>query len=136
RRMFTVGIALFSAASAAAALSPSVGALIGARVAQGAGAAIAFPLTLTLISEAFPVEKRGAAIGMWGAIAGLAVAFGPVIGGAIVDGINWHWIFWVNVPVGVCLVALAPSRLEESFGPQPRIDIIGVTLAAAGSLGI
>jgi EmrB/QacA subfamily drug resistance transporter len=136
RRMFTVGIALFSAASAAAALSPSVGALIGARVAQGAGAAIAFPLTLTLISEAFPVEKRGAAIGMWGAIAGLAVAFGPVIGGAIVDGINWHWIFWVNVPVGVCLVALAPSRLEESFGPRPRIDIIGVTLAAAGSLGI
>ena len=136
RRMFAGGIALFTAASAAAALSPSVGLLIAARVVQGAGAAIAFPLTLTLISEAFPVQKRGAAIGMWGAIAGLAVAFGPVIGGAIVNGINWHWIFWVNVPVGVALVALTPSRLSESFGPRPRVDTVGVVLAAAGSLGI
>jgi EmrB/QacA subfamily drug resistance transporter len=136
RRMFAVGIALFTAASAAAALSPSVGLLIAARVVQGAGAAIAFPLTLTLISEAFPVEKRGAAIGMWGAIGGLAVAFGPVIGGAIVDGISWHWIFWVNVPVGVAVVALTPNRLTESYGPRPRIDIVGVALVAAGSLGI
>ena len=136
RRMFTVGIAVFTAASAAAALSPSVGALIAARVVQGAGAAIAFPLTLTLISEAFPVEKRGAAIGMWGAIAGMAVAFGPLIGGAIITGISWHWIFWVNVPVGLALVALAPARLRESFGPRPRIDGVGVALAAAGTLGL
>jgi EmrB/QacA subfamily drug resistance transporter len=136
RRMFTVGVGLFSAASAAAALAPSVGALIAARVAQGAGAAIVFPLTLTLISEAFPAEKRGAAIGMWGAIAGMAVAFGPLIGGAIVSGINWHWIFWVNVPVGVTLVALAPSRLSESYGPRPRIDVVGLALAAAGTLGL
>jgi EmrB/QacA subfamily drug resistance transporter len=136
RRMFVVGIAVFTAASAAAALSPSVGVLIAARVLQGAGAAIAFPLTLTLISEAFPVHKRGAAIGMWGAIGGMAAAFGPVIGGAIVSGINWHWIFWVNVPIGLAVVALAPSRLSESFGPRPRIDVIGVALAAAGSLGI
>jgi len=136
RRMFGVGIGVFTAASAAAALSPTVGVLIVARVVQGAGAAIAFPLTLTLISEAFPVHKRGAAIGMWGAIGGMAAAFGPVIGGAIVSGINWHWIFWVNVPVGLALVALAPSRLSESVGPRPRLDIIGVGLAAAGSLGL
>ena len=136
RRMFTVGIAVFTAASAAAALSPSVGALIAARVVQGAGAAIAFPLTLTLISEAFPVEKRGAAIGMWGAIAGMAAAFGPLIGGAIITGISWRWIFWVNVPVGVTLVALAPARLRESFGPRSRIDAVGVALAAAATLGL
>jgi EmrB/QacA subfamily drug resistance transporter len=136
RRMFVVGIGVFTAASAAAALSPSVGVLIAARVVQGAGAAIAFPLTLTLISEAFPVEKRGAAIGIWGAVGGMAAAFGPVIGGAIVSGINWHWIFWVNVPIGVALVALAPSRLSESFGPRPRIDVIGVVLAGAGCLGV
>lgn len=136
RRMFVVGVALFTAASAAAALAPSVGALIAARVLQGAGAAIASPLTLTLISEAFPAEKRGAAIGMWGALAGMAAAFGPVIGGAIVDGISWHWIFWVNVPVGLAIVALAPSRLIESFGPRPRIDLVGVALAAGGSLAI
>jgi EmrB/QacA subfamily drug resistance transporter len=136
RRMFTVGVGVFTAASAAAALSPSVGALIAARVAQGAGAALVFPLTLTLISEAFPVDKRGAAIGMWGAIAGMAVAFGPLIGGAIVSGINWHWIFWVNVPVGITLVTLAPTRLTESYGPRPRIDVVGVALAAAGTLGV
>lgn len=136
RRMFIIGIAVFTAASAAAALAPSVGALTAARVVQGAGAALAFPLTLTLISEAFPAEKRGAAIGIWGAIAGMAAAFGPVVGGAIVDGINWHWTFWVNVPVGLTLVAFAPSRLTESFGPRSRIDIPGILLAAAGSLGI
>jgi EmrB/QacA subfamily drug resistance transporter len=136
RRMFAVGIALFTAASAAAALSPSVGALIAARVAQGIGAAVAFPLTLTLISEAFPAEKRGAAIGMWGAVAGIAAGFGPLIGGAIVEGISWHWIFWVNVPIGLALVALAPVRLSESFGPRPRIDVVGVALAGGGSLGI
>jgi EmrB/QacA subfamily drug resistance transporter len=136
RRIFTLGIAVFTAASAAAALSPSVGALIAARVVQGAGAAMAFPLTLTLISEAFPVEERGKAIGLWGAIGGLAVAAGPVVGGAIVNGISWHWIFWLNVPVGLTLVALAPRRLTESFGPRPRIDIPGVALAAAGTFGV
>jgi EmrB/QacA subfamily drug resistance transporter len=136
RRMFVIGIAIFTAASAAAALAPSVGALVAARVVQGAGAGIAFPLTLTLISEAFPAEKRGAAIGMWGALGGMAAAFGPVIGGAVVTSISWHWIFWVNVPVGIAVVTLAPTRLQESFGPRPRIDVVGVVLAAAGALGI
>jgi EmrB/QacA subfamily drug resistance transporter len=136
RRMFVIGIGIFTAASVAAALSPNVGTLIAARVVQGAGAGVAFPLTLTLISEAFPVEKRGSAIGMWGALGGMAAAFGPLIGGAVISSINWHWIFWINVPVGIAVVAFAPSRLRESFGSRPRIDVTGVVLAAAGTLGI
>ena len=136
RRMFTIGVWVFTAASAAAALSPSVGALVTARAIQGAGAAIVTPLTLTLISEAFPAEKRGVAIGLWGGIVGLAVAIGPVVGGAIAGGINWHWIFWLNVPIGLALIPLASRRLTESFGPRPRLDLVGLGLAAAGALGL
>jgi EmrB/QacA subfamily drug resistance transporter len=136
RRMFTIGIGIFTAASAASALSPSIGALIAARALQGAGAAIVTPLTLTLISEAFPVEKRGVAIGLWGGITGLAVAAGPVVGGAIAGGINWHWIFWLNVPIGLALMPLAARRLTESFGPRPHLDFVGLGLAGAGALGI
>ena len=136
RRMFAIGLSLFTAASAAAALSPSVGALIAARAAQGAGAALVMPLTLTLISAAFPAEKRGAAIGIWGGIAGLAVAAGPVVGGAVVDGINWHWIFWLNVPLGLALIPLSLARLTESFGPRPQLDLVGLPLAAAGMFAL
>ena len=136
RRMFVVGLLVFTAASAAAALSPSVWALVGARTVQGAGAAIVMPLTLTLISEAFPLEKRGAAIGLWGGIAGLAVAAGPVVGGAVVSGIDWHWIFWLNVPIGLALLPLARARLTESFGPQPQLDFPGLALAGIGVLGL
>src|SRR5919201_3080079 len=125
RRMYAVGLAAFTAASAAAALSPSAAALVAARAVQGAGAAIVFPLTLTLISEAFPAEKRGAAIGLWGGITGLGVAIGPVVGGAVVNGIGWHWIFWLNVPVGLALIPLAATKLTESFGPQSQLDIRG-----------
>jgi EmrB/QacA subfamily drug resistance transporter len=136
RRMFTVGLGLFTAASAAAALSPSVGALVAARTVQGAAAAIVMPLTLTLISEAFPAEKRGAAIGLWGGITGLAVAAGPVVGGAVAGGLDWHWIFWLNVPVGVALIPFAARRLTESFGSRPQLDIPGLALAAGGALGL
>jgi EmrB/QacA subfamily drug resistance transporter len=136
RRMYTVGLLTFTAASAAAALSPSAGALVAARAVQGAGAAIVFPLTLTLISEAFPAEKRGAAIGLWGGITGLGVAIGPVVGGAVVNGISWHWIFWLNVPVGIVLIPLAATRLTESFGPRPQLDIPGLLLAGAGAFGV
>src|SRR5438874_6832911 len=136
RRMFAIGLALFTAASAAAALSPNVGTLIAARTVQGAGAAIVMPLTLTLISAAFPVEKRGAAIGLWGGIAGLAVAAGPVVGGGVVDGINWHWIFWLNVPLGLVLIPLGLTRLTESYGPRPKLDLVGLPLAGAGLLGL
>jgi EmrB/QacA subfamily drug resistance transporter len=136
RRMFAVGLFVFTAASAAAALSPSVGALIAARAVQGAGAAMVMPLTLTLISAAFPAEKRGAAIGIWGGIAGLAVAAGPVVGGGVIDGINWHWIFWLNVPIGLVLIPLSLTFLTESFGPRPRLDFAGLALVGAGLLGI
>jgi EmrB/QacA subfamily drug resistance transporter len=136
RRMFAVGVAVFTLGSIGSALAGSVGALLAARIVQGAGAAVVFPLTLTLISEAFPPEKRGGAIGLWGAIAGLAVAGGPVVGGAIVEGISWHWIFWLNVPVGIVLIPLALARLRESHGPRGQLDVPGVALAAAGVLGI
>jgi EmrB/QacA subfamily drug resistance transporter len=136
RRVYTIGLFMFTSASALAALSPTAAVLIAARAVQGAGAAIVMPLTLTLISEAFPVEKRGAAIGLWGGIAGLGVAIGPVVGGAVVSGISWHWIFWLNVPVGLALIPLAATRLSESFGPRPRLDIPGVVLAGAGALGV
>src|SRR4029453_12368684 len=104
RRMFVVGLGIFTAASAAAALAPTTGALIAARALQGAGAAIVTPLTLTLLSTAFPPEKRGLAIGAWSGISGLGVALGPLVGGAVVDGISWHWIFWLNVPIGIALI--------------------------------
>ncbi|MBV9810125.1 MAG: MFS transporter [Solirubrobacterales bacterium] len=136
RRIYALGIAIFTAASAAAALAPSVGALIIARVAQGAGAALVFPLTLTLISEAFPEEKRGGAIGVWAGIGGLAVAGGPVVGGAVINAADWHWIFWLNVPIGLAVVPLSLSRLRESFGPRPKLDVIGVALAAVAAFGL
>ena len=136
RRMFAVGVGAFTVASAISAMSSSVGVLIVGRTLQGAAAAVVTPLTLTLISEAFPVEKRGSAIGMWGGIAGLAVAMGPVIGGAISGGISWHWIFWLNIPIGIALVPLSLTRLSESFGPRPHLDIVGLLLVGAGALGL
>jgi EmrB/QacA subfamily drug resistance transporter len=136
KRVYCIGLLGFTLASAAAALSPTVGALIAARGIQGAAAAAVMPMTLTLISEAFPAQKRGAAIGLWGGITGLAVALGPVVGGAIVGGISWHWIFWLNVPVGLALIPLSMSRLSESFGPGAQLDITGLLLAGAGFFGI
>ncbi|MBV8948593.1 MAG: DHA2 family efflux MFS transporter permease subunit [Solirubrobacterales bacterium] len=136
RRMFSIGLGAFTVASAASALAPTVQALVISRALQGAGAAIVTPLTLTLISEAFPAEKRGAAIGMWGGIAGLAVAAGPVIGGAVVSGIDWHWIFWLNVPIGLALIPAARTRLTESYGPRPQLDLPGLALALTGALGL
>ena len=132
RRMYVVGLLVFSAGSAAAALSSTAGLLIASRLVQGAGAALVLPLTLTLISEAFPIEKRGAAIGMWGGISGLGVAAGPVVGGAIVQGISWQWIFWLNVPVGLVVAVLSALRLRESHGPRPQLDVVGLVLAGGG----
>ncbi|GHF38490.1 MFS transporter [Kitasatospora xanthocidica] len=136
RRMYAIGLLGFAVASGAAALSSSVGALVAARAVQGGFAAIVMPLTLTLISRAFPAEKRGMAIGMWGGIAGAAVAMGPVVGGAITGGLDWQWIFWLNVPIGLALVPLALLRLTESYGPRPRLDPYGLVLAGAGFLGL
>ncbi|HWH94016.1 MAG TPA: DHA2 family efflux MFS transporter permease subunit [Baekduia sp.] len=136
RRMFGIGVALFTASSAAAALAPSTGALVAARAAQGVGAAIVLPLTLTLLSAAVPAEKRGLALGAWSGISGLGVALGPVVGGAVVDGISWHWIFWLNVPIGIALVPLSARLLTESVGPAKQLDLPGIGLAGAGLLGV
>jgi len=132
RRMFVSGLVVFSLASAAAAMSSTAGELILARVVQGAGAAVVMPLTLTLIIDAFPTGKRGAAIGVWGGVSGLGVAVGPVVGGAITEGLSWQWIFWVNVPVGLAVALLSGLRLRESHGPRSRLDIVGLLLVGTG----
>ena len=129
RRMFLTGIAIFTGASAFAALAPSTDALIAARAIQGLGGAIVAPLTLTLLSAAFPADKRGLALGIWSGIGGLAVAMGPLVGGAIIESSSWQWIFWVNVPVGIALLPIARRGLVESFGPANRLDLPGVALA-------
>ena len=124
RRVFAIGIGVFTLGSIAAALAPNVEALVLARALQGVGGALVMPLTLTILSAAVPKEKRGLALGAWGGISGLAVAFGPVVGGAVVQGLSWQWIFWLNVPVGVILIPLALTRLQETHGPgrQARPD--------------
>jgi EmrB/QacA subfamily drug resistance transporter len=136
RRLFLGGLALFTAASAAAALAPTAGALLAARTVQGVGGAIVAPLTLTLIAGTFPAEKRGAALGIWSAISGLGVALGPLVGGAVVEGISWHWIFWINVPIGLVVIPVAARLLKESHGPAKSLDLPGVGLAAAGLFGV
>ena len=136
KRMFITGIALFTASSAAAALAPSTALLIAARASQGIGAAIVTPLTLTLLAEAFPPERRGIALGVWSGISGIAVALGPLVGGAVIQAASWHWIFWINVPIGIALVPLAVTRLAESTGPSRRLDLGGLALASTGLFGI
>jgi EmrB/QacA subfamily drug resistance transporter len=135
RTVFLVGVAIFTAASAAAALAPSIEALIVARAVQGVGGALVLPLSLTILSDAFPAERRGLAIGAWSGIAGLAVAAGPLVGGAVVEGISWQWIFWLNVPVGLALLPLG-LRLRESHGPDKAIDFGGLAFASGGLLGV
>ena len=136
RRLFVIGLGIFTVASAAAALAPNVETLIAARAVQGLGGAIVTPLTLTILSAAVPPAKRGLALGAWGGIGGLGVALGPVIGGAVVEGLSWQWIFWLNVPIGLVLVPLAWNRLKESYGPDSRLDLPGLGLASIGLFGI
>jgi len=136
RRMFALGLLLFTVASAAAALSTSANALDITRALQGVGAAIVTPLTLTILSAAVPRERRGLALGIWGGIGGLAIAIGPLVGGAIVNGVSWHWIFWLNVPIGLVLAPLALARLEETRGTDSSLDLPGLGLASVGLLGI
>jgi EmrB/QacA subfamily drug resistance transporter len=134
RRMFLAGIAVFTLASAGAAIAAEPWQLIAARAVQGlAGAAVA-PLSLTLLAQAVPDRMRSAAVGIWGGIAGLGVAVGPVVGGAVVEGLDWSWIFWLNVPVGVIAVVLAATVLPESRGGAVRLDPLGLVLSAAGML--
>jgi EmrB/QacA subfamily drug resistance transporter len=136
RRTFVAGIALFTGASALAALAPSTGALIVARAVQGAGGAIIAPLSLTLLADAVPAGKRGLALGAWSGVSGLGVALGPVIGGAVVNGLHWSWIFWINVPIGLALLVPAARALRESHGPSARLDVPGLALVAGGLLGL
>lgn len=136
KRMFLLGLAVFTGASAIAALARSSDLLIAARAVQGAGAAIVTPLTLTLLAEAFPAERRGIAIGVWSGVSGVAVALGPLVGGAVVQGISWHWIFWLNVPIGIALAPLAARWLSESRGPYGSLDLRGLALASTGLFGV
>jgi EmrB/QacA subfamily drug resistance transporter len=136
KRLFIIGLAIFTAGSACAALSPSAGTLILARALQGVGGAITMPLTLTILSDSISMEKRPLVLGAWGGIAGLATAVGPVVGGAITQGVSWHWIFWINVPIGIVAIVLAHFRLSESKAPGRSIDLVGVALASLGLVGI
>ncbi|MCX4958749.1 MFS transporter [Streptomyces virginiae] len=136
RRLFIVGLAIFTGASAAAALSPGIDALIAARAVQGVGAAIMMPLTLTLLTAAVPAARRGMALGIYGAVTGLAVASGPLIGGSLTEHISWQWIFWLNVPIGLALIPLARLRLAESTAPGARLDVPGTLLISGGLFGI
>src|SRR5688572_32851354 len=123
RRMFVIGLGVFTLASALAALAPTIEALVAARALQGVGGAVVAPLTLTILSAAVPAERRGLALGAWGGIGGLAIALGPLVGGAVVEGVSWQWIFWLNVPIGLVLVPLALRRLDESHGQIGRAHV-------------
>lgn len=136
KRMFIIGLGIFTAGSAAAALSSTSTELIVARAIQGIGGAILTPLSLTILSAAVSPERRAVALGAWGGIAGLAIAIGPLVGGAIAEGLDWQWIFWVNVPIGLIAIPLAYFRLEESYGPSARLDLPGLGLISAGLLAI
>jgi EmrB/QacA subfamily drug resistance transporter len=136
KRMFVIGILLFTAASAGSALAPNMGVLIATRALQGAGAAIVTPLTLTLLASTFAQEKRGLAIGVWSGISGIAVALGPLVGGAVIQLSSWHWIFWINVPVGLILAPTAARVLNESYGGERGLDLPGLGLVSTGLFGI
>jgi EmrB/QacA subfamily drug resistance transporter len=136
KRTFLVGLGLFTCASALAALSNTAGELVAARALQGVGGAIITPLTLTLLSAAVPPARRGLALGAWGAVGGLAIALGPLVGGAVVEGASWSWIFWLNVPIGIALPPLAAWRLTESKGTSSRLDGVGTALATAGLFAV
>jgi EmrB/QacA subfamily drug resistance transporter len=136
RNLYALGLGIFAAASAVCALAPDVGWLIGARAVQGAGAALLMPLGLALLSAAFPPERRGAAIGIFSAITGLAVASGPLVGGAVVQGLAWEWIFWINVPIAIVAIPLVLTRMKESHGADSSLDIPGLALVTGGALGL
>jgi EmrB/QacA subfamily drug resistance transporter len=136
RRLYAAGLVGFALASAACAISPDVGWLITARAVQGVGAAFMMSLGLALLSAAFPPERRGTAIGLFSAVTGIAVASGPLVGGAVVNGLDWTWIFWLNVPIGLLAAPLVLARMRESFGPNTSLDLPGLGLVSAGALGI
>lgn len=136
RRVFSLGLLLFTLASVASALSVETWQLIAARAFQGAGAAAVMPLSLTLLSTSVPARRLPAAIGIWGGVSGLGVALGPLVGGAVVEGLNWQAIFWLNVPIGIVCLPLIRYVLPESLGRADRVDLLGTLLSGIGVLGI
>ena len=134
--MFMVGVGIFTGASVLTALAPSYELLIAGRAIQGVGAAILLPLTLTLVSEAVPPEKRGMALGVWSGVMGLGIALGPFVGGAVVQGLAWQWIFWINVPIGLVIIPLSIKYLTESRGPDKSLDLPGLGLISVSLLAI
>ncbi len=136
RRLMAAGLVLFTAASAACAVVPSIGWLVTARAVQGAGSAMVMPAALALLGEAFPGESRARALGLFAGITGLATLGGPLVGGAVVQLLSWQWIFWLNVPIGIVLVPLVRARVPESFGPRAKLDVGGLVMVTAGALGL
>jgi EmrB/QacA subfamily drug resistance transporter len=136
RRVFIAGMAVFTVASAAAALAPNAGALVAARALQGVGGAAVLPLSLTLLTSAVAPARRGAALGVWGATSGLAVALGPLLGGAVTQGASWQFIFWLNVPIGLVTIPFAVRSLSESYGPAKRMDLVGLALVSVGLFAV
>ena len=136
RRVFNLGLALFTLSSAACALAPNIDDLVVARTVQGLGAAVVMPLSLTILTTAFPPQRRGRIVGIYGGLAGLAVAAGPIIGGVVAMSLGWHWIFWLNVPVGIAALALGSRLLPESHGAPERLDLVGVGLVSGGVVSL
>ncbi len=136
RRLFAGGLGLFVTTSAGCALAPDVDWLIAARAVQGVGAALVISLALAIVSAAFAPERRGTAIGILEGVTGLATIGGPMIGGAVAEGLSWEWIFWVNVPIGLVALPLVLARVEETFGADTTIDVRGFALVSAGALGV
>ena len=136
RLVFAIGLVVFALASTACALVPNAASLIGARVVQGIGAGIIMPISLTILTTTAPPERRGAMVGLWGGIAGLAVASGALVGGALTQGLSWHWIFWVNVPIGLIGGVLALGQLAESKGAPTRLDLFAAALVTGGAIGV
>ncbi len=136
RRLFVIGIGVFTAASAACALAPGIGWLIAARAVQGAGSAMTVPHAMALLSAAFPPARRARALGLFASVTGLATLGGPLVGGAVTQGLAWQWIFWLNVPIGLLLIPLVRTRIEESFGADTSLDFRGLALVSGGALGL
>jgi EmrB/QacA subfamily drug resistance transporter len=136
RRILAAGVGLFTVASAACALAPNVGALIAARAAQGAGGALMLPLALALLSAAFPPQRRAWALGIFSSVTGIAVLAGPVVGGAVTQGLAWNWVFWLNVPIGLVMVPLILTRIGDTARARVSLDPAGLVLATGAALGL
>jgi MFS family permease len=136
RRLFAVGLAIFAAASAGCALAPNAAVLIAARAVQGAGAATIMPVALALLNGAFPPARRGWAIGVYGGVTALAAAVGPVLGGAVTQGLGWQWIFWLNVPIALAAIPFVLTRISEATGPGGALDLPGLALITGAALGL